>query len=91
MTADMMGAMQRAWLCAGFGWFADPAISERALDTAGERPVLCLPTSYLSDPIRVEDAFAWGMCELRRRRNGWLALLRRLRDIEDQTHESEVA
>lgn len=88
MTTDMMGAMQRAWLCAGFGWFADVAIPEGALDLAGDRPVLCLPGSYLDDPVRLEEAFGWAMCELRRRRFGWMSIVQRLCEMAEITNEA---
>jgi hypothetical protein len=88
MTTDMMGAFQRAWMCAGFGWFADVAIPERVLDLAGDRPVLCLPGFYRDDPLRLEEAFGWAMVELHYRRRGWMSIVQRLYQIEDVPSEA---
>lgn len=83
MNGDLMGAMARAWLCAGCGAMIDETLGGQdgpyVLLPEDERPVLCLPPGRRA--AEYEVMFGWAIAETRHQRDGWLALLRGVIDL----------
>jgi hypothetical protein len=61
-------------------------VCRRGNPRAGARP--CLPGFYLDDPLRLEEAFGWAMCDLLYRRRGWMSIVQQLYQIEDVPSEA---
>lgn len=85
MTCDLMGSMQRAWLCAGNGYLIDDTLDGEddpyLLVPEDERPILALPPGRSGREYEI--MFGWAMIELVRLRLGWLAVLRHVMRLGD--------
>lgn len=83
MNGDSMRGKQRAWICAGCGYFVDPAETQaRVMLAEGERPVLVMPPGL--DPDEFERCFGWAMTETMEQTTGWLAVLRAFTWVLDE-------
>lgn len=73
-----MGAMRRAWICAGCGYMIDATLNKDdaayLLAPEDDRPVLCLPPGR--SEADYETMFGWAISELEHQQCGWLGLLR---------------